>query len=907
MIKKASYLLVFVGILIVFFKVIFPVGPRVANDFPVVSTDTLKESFRLPQIWSSRSSEGLGEYSVVTLWSWPLDFLGGLLARLGLSFTTIEIFILLVPTFTLGIISIRKIFDKYKIKNSGKQIGTLLYLTNTYFLLLIDGGQLSIALTYAVFPLFFLLFIDSVGSSFKKKLISGIGVAALGFLDIRFVYILGILIFIHFLFAFIVENDRLQLIKTYVVSGIIAILVFSAFHFYWIYPLITVKATLIPAVYDTTVKNFTNLYHSLLLLQPHWYLNVFGNITNFRFEFIFIPILVFLAPVLRRKSSMVAFWVLVAVVSIFLTKGASAPFGGIYSFLYDHVPGFSLFRDSTKFFFLVALSYSVLVGIATNEIAKKIKFFPLTFVLYLIFLIYPVYMGKMTGVFSTSSYKDSYSLLAKTLSEDMSYGRIIWLPSRPPLGYSNPTHPPTDGLRIVLRRPFAIGTVGTYEMFNFLREAPFIGQIMDVASIKYLVYPYPDTRRENITRDNIDYYHNFLNQISKLPWVKDVKNFGSNNSPLPLITVKNSKDHIFLSPNLWGVLGSDRIYGDLVGIDNFDLSKNALVFLEEQKGLNKNFINTYGKIILYGKSETDLKSSLVDQNDFIFPSLLLGASPDSSGWWKRTTSDFISWRNFLQEKYKIENLDFDYGGGWAVAEGNLRLNIKDKKLQREKILLARVMKSPKGGRVSFYQQDSLVGTINTKIEKPEKVVVKLTGAREVDNKYFGYDLSNFEWEEVGVLGSDSDLTIATNGELNVVNSLATISLNDWNILDKQISKLEGEGRILNWSKLGSVKKQLFSSRDNGGLSYTYVSPTKYKVEVKGLKSPEVISFSEGYNNLWSIGGVKSFPLYSLINGFVVTHDGSYFIEFTPQKHIEDGFKVSLFLILIALLIFTSLK
>src|SRR3989304_6787997 len=144
---RKEILILVVLILVIINKIIFPFGIRVANDFPIVSQDTLNLGFGTPQIWSNKTADGLGEYSVITLWSWPLDFLGGVASKIGLDFGVIEFLILLAPIFILGVVSIRKIFDSFNIKNPGKFVGTLVYIANTYFLLLIDGGQLSIALT----------------------------------------------------------------------------------------------------------------------------------------------------------------------------------------------------------------------------------------------------------------------------------------------------------------------------------------------------------------------------------------------------------------------------------------------------------------------------------------------------------------------------------------------------------------------------------------------------------------------------------------------------------------------------------------------------------------------------------------------------------------------------------------
>ncbi|HEX6977264.1 MAG TPA: hypothetical protein VF185_02820, partial [Patescibacteria group bacterium] len=888
------------GVLLLLAQILFPRGPRVANDFPLISSQVLKSNFSLPYIWSDKTAEGMGEYAGATLWSWPLNFVSGIFGILNFGFPTIELIFLMVPSFVIAVISVRRVLDKFKIEEPGKSIGTLLYVTTTYFLLLIDGGQLSIALTYAFFPLVFLLFVNSIHSSFKKRIIAALAVSALGFLDLRFVYLLGILIFVHFLYNLFLSEDRKKLFFGYLFSGFISGIVFVLLHLYWILPLVFVRDNLLPPSYDAGIKSFTTLYHSLALLQPNWYVNVFGKISPLRFDFVLIPILVFLAPILKKKDKTVGFWLLVSLISIFLAKGTAPPFGEVYALIYAKVPGFNLFRDSTKFFFLVALSYCVLLAIVVNQISKKVKTAPLFLIFYLLLLVSPVYLGKMTGVFSKPAYQSGYESLNRELENDSQFGRVLWIPSRPPLGYSDLNHPYVEALRMVIARPFAIGRVGDYELFNFLRESPFVGQILKVSSIRYLVYPYPDTRREDLKKDNIDYYHSFLSQISKLPWVEELHNYGSDSFPIPLLKVKDSQDHLYISSNLFGILGSDEIYENLMKVKDFDLSRNALVFLEEKTNASKKFAETFGRIVLYNKSEIDLKGSLVDSSLLLFPSKILNLDPDSSGWWKRDGRDVSAWRNFMQDKYQIDNLDFDYGGGWAIAEGKLKLKLDKLNIQKGDILLARVMKSSRGGKINFIEGGKSVGVLSTKTDGTQKINIKLSGS--VVPKFFTFNRASFDWVEVGNLDEGKEIILETEGDINVVNALAVIPASKWSEIETEVKNLRKEGKILEWDKINSGNLRVFETPNTVNLSYKEINPTLYKISVKGITKPVVIAFSETYDNNWHLNNSEGLSLYSLINGFEVEKDGDYILEFAPQKYVDVGLIGTLMGILLVILI-----
>ena len=518
----------------------------------------------------------------------------------------------------------------------------------------------------------------------------------------------------------------------------------------------------------------------------------------------------------------------------------------------------------------------------------------------------------MTGTFSNPIYKEQFFKIADTLKNDNNFGRIFWIPSRAPLGFASPDHPSTEALRFFFKKPFAVGNVGTYEIFNFLREAPFTGELFKISGIKYISYPYPDTRREDLKKDNIDYYYVFLDQISNLPWIES-KIY---DAPTPLLKVKDSKDHLFIAPHTYFIVGSDRIYWDLVKIPEFDLSKNALIFSEEKPGTSKS-IDTVSnaKIILYDKNEIDLTSSLINKSKFIFPASNLNISPSTemndtpnSRWWKKDTTDFLWWRNFLQEKYGLNYQDFDYGGGWAIAEGNQKLIIKNDKLHEGDMLLARVMNSVKGGILQFYQNEKLGGEIETNRECIKKDYIKLTGYGNIPDKFFEYDCAYLFWNYVGKLRKSGEITIETGGDINVINAIVGIPEGEFQLLE---SKIPTE-KIFKWYELSeSEKKNLFEVKSQPEINYQMINPAHFRVSIDGIVLPVTLAFSETYDPLWEIEEQetgkknKSYPLYSLINGFAIEKNGEYDVYFSPQKYVLPGLVVSgvsLFSIL-ALLIF----
>ncbi len=820
-------------------------------------------------MWNERGAEGLGEYSVFTLWSYPVNFIFGILSFLGLNFQIWER--ILVSLFILiGSLSIWKLLSFYSLSNRAKLIGSLFYLINTYPILLIDGGQISIALAYGLFPLVFLKIAQITHSNLKGQIIVALTISLLGFFDIRFLFVTFLLMLIKAFFDVIESQEkRLATVFRWAKAGFITSLFILLLNFFWI--LTYIKVPIDKDLLDSFTKistDFLNIGYPILVISPHWYKNVFGKISQLKIEFILLPILVLLAPIFRRKNRTVLFWISVASISIFLVKGGGEPLSFIYPFLHSSIPGFSLFRDSTKFFFLLTLSYAVLISIASEEILKRLKknlqfIYLFTILLYFLYLIRPVFFNQMTGTFSTQPAENDFTSLSNILQKDKEFGRVFWIPATAPLSYSDLNHPIVEAVRVFDRIPFKLGVKGSYETFNFLREAPYMGEIFDVSGISYLTYPYPDTRRENLSPDDINYYYTFLNQLTNLPWMKE----RISDSKVPLLKTKIHQDKIFITKNTWIAFGTDEIFKEATKSAKQKLSNNAVIFAESKPEMGS-LISNYpeAKISLNKKTSTDLMATFIKKSQIIFPSLYLRINPDSSGWWKNDGTNLIAWRDFLQSKYKIDNKDFDLGGGWAVGEGNLELRIQNPKFKKNAILLARVMESSRSGELSFYQENNLIGEVST---------------RDMDTK--------MRWFEIGSLSKNTDLVIKTQGDVNVINSLAVIDSSDLASYKQKTGNLFRQIKDF---------KQDNILEDNSSVSYQKINQTKYKVFVSNLTYPQMVVFSSAYHSGWKLNGQDSIPVYGFLNGFRVDKNGEYVLEFAPQKFVYPGLIVSIITLLI---------
>ncbi len=833
-------------------------GVKVANDFHLAERSVQLNNF-FPWVWKEIAvADGLGENYSAALWSQSLHFLFGAFALFNFPFEVQEkIFGIVI--LVLGFWGIWKLLDKFNLSNAAKSVGSIFFLLNTFFLLLFDGGQLSLALAYAILPAVFFYFLKITETDFwRDKFKLAFWTLILSIADIRIIYLSFLTIFVFIAFRILTGlKSPLIFFRRLLLGFFITSIVLIGFHMYWLLPTLISRQIQLPQTYERSSQvsflSFSSLSHSLLLQQPHWPQNVFGRLASPRPEFVFIPLLAFSVLILAKRNTTVAFWLLISIISIFLSKGSNEPFGQVYHFLFTYLPGFSLFRDPSKFYFLIGLSYSILISFSVQALSK-IKFLPVLLILYFIFLTSPVFLGQMNGLLSFPAYSKGFEEAANIFRKDDTFGRIFWIPTAATLGYISPSHPSAPATIFSQKRPFAVGTKGTYETFNFLREAPYMGQIFDVAGIGYIVYPGLDPRRDDMHPDNIRYYHTFSEQLAGRIWLNKI-----DNPNIRLFKTKQHQDRFFITPNVWWVIGSDSIYNEATTSAKLKLSKNALIFGEEKAGLGKKIGEMPElKIVLNNKSELDLAASFIKPEDIFFPAGNLRFEPDESGWWKREAVDLVRWRSFLQEKYGIDNQDFDLGGGWAIGEGNLKFEIRNLKLEKNKVLLVRVMESSRSGALEFSQDNKAIGKISTIVDGD----------------------ANVRWFEVGKLISDKKLEVISEGDINVVNALAVLDKDKWITYQARAGELKG--RIVNFDEKGA------GSITNSTVTYWKINPTKYKVKVEGLTAPSLLIFSQNYDQLWKMNDQTPLPVYSLLNGFRVEKDGEYLIEFGPQRYVYPG-------------------
>lgn len=375
------------------------------------------------------------------------------------------------PFLIIGVLSSYFLFKKILNTKGLWYIAPIVMILNTYILTVVAGGQIIIGIAYALSPYLLYLFISTINGAHNKKtpeyrniLLAGIVFGIEVLLDLRIAYVVAIAIFLYWmitvLFDFNLSKNSKALLKGVVLPFLIGFILNS----FWVVQLIFNKSPLqqlgdaYSSVGSVVFLSFARLENSISLLHPNWPENLFGKVSFMRPEFLIIPILAFSSLLFlnnkteKSERKYILFFAVIGVVGALLSKGAQEPFGNIYLFMFENVPGMEMFRDPTKFYLLTAVSFSILIPYALYHIIKMLKkvkyvefIIPLVFVVFWCITILPAITHQIGGSFKHTEIPSDYMKLERLLSGDPNFSRTFWLPQVQRFAYYSDTHPAMVG------------------------------------------------------------------------------------------------------------------------------------------------------------------------------------------------------------------------------------------------------------------------------------------------------------------------------------------------------------------------------------------------------------------------------------------------------------------------------
>lgn len=827
------------------------------GDAPHFYLEEALEFLDFPSSWTERGQNFGGANS--SIWLSPILLLWGQLAKINLPHNLIIRFLFYFPSLVFSILGIILVGKEWKMNSKAIFFATLFYVFNSYYLLLVDGGQIGVSLAYGLFPLAFFSLLKTIKSSNKFLFVLSLIVnSLLCSVDPRIFMILYLLFSLYLIFSFILKEKFVNR-KSILTFVLIGSAVFGI-QLYWIYP--TFKNNISGLGLEVSQLKFFSLLNSLYVFQPHWYQNVFGKISPPPFYFLLIPLLITLNLFLNKKIISFKLFILFLIFS-FLAKGEAEPLGFLYKIGLNLPFGFA-FRDSSKFFTALIFCASFMIGLSIENIynfSKRLIVLPL-FYFYLLFLISPALFGQLNFVLSGNLQINNIESINNFIKEGSAFSRSVWFSERSPYTFETKEKPSIDAKNLVDQRIFSTHNTGSSDRFNFMRTN-YYQDWFRLLGIKNLII-YGDPRE----------IAGFKNETEILEW-QDFKSFIATQSGLKESIVDSNYSVYELDEVRKPILASDYLIG-VVGSDYVTSPNAPYVYFEDGKFDAKSLEGIASEsayLYFNDKAEKDLTFSFLSKN------FVSGNDAFRKEWSTFDTSDYLKWKYELLIR-GIETHEFDYSHGIAMSTK------KDEKLN------FKIDIEKKGDYILGVRY--LTGSENNNIKI------------SFDNNTWESEPSNskFIWfyKEVTLDSKAYDLNIINNDGVGVFNVAAIIPLEEWQVAARTTNNFVNHFKVLTELEFNQIaKKKSYYDIDYQSLG------NGFKLNLLNQK-PMWIFQSSTYHPLWSMKkGIEYFkpiPFYSGFNGYYIpAKAGEINLLFTGQENIRWGIYFSIIALLI---IFISL-
>jgi len=517
-------------------------GVRTAGDWGYmldVTSDTLRRFYF--STWLSDNQFGrvlidAGQAPTYAVYGWLTHYV-------GMSYAINERLIHLWPAVLFAIFGsyflVKHIFND----RATAILGAIVYAANTYYLALLTG-HLTLAGAYAFAPLVILFYLKAIGSrDIVQVVLCAVTFAISGAYEPRSATILaGILILLaiyHFFFIYMPKH-KLTVWSVAKTFGLYAapLVLFGLMNVYWLLGLkYAGGAAAGGGVIESSLfgNEFFNISETLTLLHPFWSGGVIEPFILHQIPFYFwlIPIAAITGFAVNRRSRVILFFMIIGILGILLSKQSDGPFPSLYYWLFKNVPGFNLFREASKFYILITLSYAILIPSLFWYVKRKyhkkyltIGVFAALSMLFLPNLI-PVSSSKIGATFADRKMPSQYEEVNNMLN-DSSYDRILWVPQKSRWGLASATHPTVSASKLLsdswkdLDGSYVENNNATTtdEIMSMLQQN-YMPVMMSNGAIRYIVVPMRDVANsDNFYRSYNDDPELFNKVLASSPYLK---------------------------------------------------------------------------------------------------------------------------------------------------------------------------------------------------------------------------------------------------------------------------------------------------------------------------------------------------------------------------------------------------
>jgi hypothetical protein len=658
--------------------------------------EKLKNSFFT---WNYQISTGVnGSNSVVMI---PFFAFLAFFEKLGAStnFNQILLYSLLfiISGLSFFLINLEIADTRYKYLRS---ISALIFYIFNYFTLFVWSRFTTLIFIPAFCTLLIFLFYRGINTKkyFKYALLFNVAslVFSVAYLNLGCVIPVFLILIILFMYIFLINLNK----KNYrglLLYGIQISLFWGLLNLWWILPLFFVYKDAYSIQYSKIIMDnvqWLNYTSSLFKLKGLILLNI--TKTNFSlldYLLIFIVPLIVAIPIFRRfrysKKYLIFYFILF--LSLFLMKGPKPPFGNIFLWLFNNVPGFQMFRWASEKFGIMALfSLPILFGFGIERLYELIRWKKVAVsIILLILIILPIHVYQIfTGSFMPQDEKSkvevpSYYYDVKRILDEGDNYRIVSFPLIQyyyvqynwPHGYDS-----TEDSRYIFNKPVISSrlisqpeNVMPYYLPNTFRNPKAFVQMCSMFSSKYVF----------VNWDRVPYYQDdtpeiAFNYVNSNPYFDKVGKFGE----IDVFKIKDEyfQNIIFSAKNVYLFTEDPEGLIYMINYTNFfsDLKDNAYIFLS-QNDLGNNLIYEANKIIVskyvnsdddaINKFKTPFKIPALGEYDIYYIDDDNNLQPDSIG---ITESDS---KKEIIKKIRVSNNNVSYFGSELLKNNEYEIKL----------------------------------------------------------------------------------------------------------------------------------------------------------------------------------------------------------------------------------------
>lgn len=404
-----------------------------------MSSSWLRSLYPWPTVWDPTS--GFGSPAFARQNTAPFEAVWGWIAQTGLDWNVLEKVFYFVPFTILSAVGPWLLARELLNSSRWAVLSALIFATNSH-LLLRGTVHLAIAAAFAVGTLVFWADVRAkTRGSARWAVLTGLLLALQAAFDIR-IAVLSIwcLVLKVALEALTARSwsGRLRHLAIFAMS----LAVFGGIQLSWAVPLLAYKGGAPLPIGDSPVQAFATLANGFTARDPLW---TGGPVTFFRSTALpwpayLTPLVAFSALTINRLRLEFVWLLLCALVAAFLIKQDQSPAGGVYSWLFAHVPTWNLFREATKLFWIPAIAYAVLIPYVTRYVwlalrARRRRFIALG--LSAALLSFPVAdalsnavataSGNLGGATSSTHFPSSFTELQTLLGADSRRSTVAFM------------------------------------------------------------------------------------------------------------------------------------------------------------------------------------------------------------------------------------------------------------------------------------------------------------------------------------------------------------------------------------------------------------------------------------------------------------------------------------------------